>query len=98
MASQNIPTPVCDLAIYLYLYWTPAADVWKGDLQRLLGLITVVIPLDRFVARDSFQYIRLNEFPMSVRDLAIILDSCGQCLEGGLATPTRTHYSCNPLR
>ncbi|CAG8522923.1 hypothetical protein GLOIN_2v1469349 [Rhizophagus irregularis DAOM 181602=DAOM 197198] len=38
MASQNIPTPVCDLAIYLYLYWTPAADTWKRDLQRIGSL------------------------------------------------------------
>ncbi|CAB4446141.1 unnamed protein product [Rhizophagus irregularis] len=36
MASQNIPTPVCDLAIYLY--WTPAADTWKRDLQRIGSL------------------------------------------------------------
>ncbi|CAG8811080.1 27701_t:CDS:2, partial [Dentiscutata erythropus] len=34
---------------------TPAANVWNGELQRLLGLITVVIPLDRFVATASFQ-------------------------------------------
>ncbi|KAG9293161.1 hypothetical protein G9A89_010498 [Geosiphon pyriformis] len=40
MASQNIPT---------------SPNVWKRDLQRLLGLITVVILLDRFVATDSFQ-------------------------------------------
>ncbi|CAG8461019.1 7964_t:CDS:10 [Cetraspora pellucida] len=31
MALQNIPTPVCDLANYLY--WTPAADVWKMDIS-----------------------------------------------------------------
>ncbi|KAG9291877.1 hypothetical protein G9A89_012162 [Geosiphon pyriformis] len=42
---------VRDLAII----WTPAANVWKRELQRLLGLITVVIPLDRFVATDSFK-------------------------------------------
>ncbi|CAG8466143.1 20294_t:CDS:2 [Cetraspora pellucida] len=40
----------------------------------------------------------LNEFPISVCDLAIRLDSCGQCLEGILAALTRTHYSRNPLR
>ncbi|CAG8668875.1 6049_t:CDS:2, partial [Paraglomus brasilianum] len=42
---------VRDLAII----WIPAANVWKRDLQRLLGLITVVIPSDRFVATNSFQ-------------------------------------------
>ncbi|CAG8693554.1 4525_t:CDS:10 [Funneliformis caledonium] len=71
MASQSIPTPIdslqqtlssiLDLNEFpmsvrdLAIIWIPAANVWKRDLQRLLGLITVVIPSDRFVATNSFQ-------------------------------------------
>ncbi|CAG8839686.1 15889_t:CDS:1, partial [Gigaspora margarita] len=64
-------------------------NAWKDVLVVSL----VVIPLDRFVARDSFQYIRLNDLPISVCDQAIILDSCGQYLEGGLATFTIIVFS-----
>ncbi|CAG8694687.1 22526_t:CDS:10 [Cetraspora pellucida] len=51
--------------------------------HALVASQNIPTPIDSLQG-NSFQYIRLNEFPMSVCDLAIILDSCGQCLEGGL--------------